>query len=82
MADQEGSGNFDTFRECLSGPLIEKSAITSTRPKRRRTTQGHRNASKGLKGLVGHGDEKQTSADDLTEFIDVTTTFTDRMVGC
>jgi len=82
MADNEGSGNFDTFRECLSGPLIEKSAITPIRPKKRRTTQAHRNASKVVKGHVGHGEEGHNAAEDLAEFIDVNSTFIDGIVGC
>jgi len=82
MADNEGSSNFDTFRECLSGPLIEKSAITPIRPKKRRTTQAHRNASKVVKGHVGHGEEGHNAAEDLAEFIDVNSTFIDGIVGC
>ncbi len=82
MADNEGSGNFDIFRECLSGPLIEKSAITPTRPKKRRIAQAHRNASKVVKGHVGHGEEGHNAAEDLAEFIDVNSTFIDGIVGC
>lgn len=82
MAENEGSGNFDTFRECLSGPLIEKSAVTPIRPKKRRTTQAHRNASKVVKGHVGHGEEGHNAAEDLAEFIDVNSTFIDGIVGC
>ncbi len=75
MADDEGSGNFDTFRDCLSGTLIEKSAIKSPRVNKRRTAQGHRNASKLVKGPVGDGEEEQNAAEDLAEFIDVGSAF-------
>jgi len=80
MADNSGSGNFDSFRECLSGPLIEKSAIKPKRPNKRRTAQGHRNTSKVVKGPVGHANEEQNTAEDMAEFIDVSTTRIE--VGC
>lgn len=82
MADDDDTGNFATFRDCLCGPLLEKSAIKRPRSSKRRTARGHRNSSEAVKGIGGHGEEEQSAADELVEFVDVSSTFIDRIAGC
>ena len=60
--------NYETFRECLSEPVLRTLAVTPEKPKRRR--RGGKRTS-----LVKEGQDDQegesNDAEDLGEFIDV-----------
>ena len=63
--------NLTVFRDCISGPLIAKSASTPVKPQRRRQSKGRKNGDKPVQ-LVSDGSGKDdTTAEELAEFIDV-----------
>lgn len=63
--------NLAVFRDCVSGPLIAKSASTPAKPQRKRQPKGRKNDDKPVQ-LVSDGAGKDgTTAEELAEFIDV-----------
>ena len=68
------SSNYEVFRDCLSGPIIEKSAITPTKPRKRKTSKGRKTAVKTGQHPDHNEDEQHSDGDnpeDLADFIDV-----------
>ena len=57
--------NLTLFRDCISGPLIAKSATTPVKPQRKRQLRGRKNE---VEPIQLEGD---TTAEELAEFIDV-----------
>ncbi|MCJ1367165.1 hypothetical protein MMC16_006297 [Acarospora aff. strigata] len=67
------SSNYEVFRDCLSGPIIEKSAITPTKPRKRKTSKGRKTAVKTGQHPDHNEDEQHSDGDnpeDLADFID------------
>ncbi len=70
MIDNEETSNYETFRDCFSGPVIQKSAAEKSKPKTRRSSKGRKNAIKPV-ASTSHDAADEQNADDLAEFIDV-----------
>lgn len=66
------SPNFQIFRDCLAGPLIQKSSTTTTSVDKR-TRKGGRKGKKNGSALreIAYDNEGPSDADELAEFIDV-----------
>ncbi|KAI9725043.1 MAG: hypothetical protein M1812_000319 [Candelaria pacifica] len=69
MIDDEERSNYETFRDCLSGPVIQKSAVKS-KPKGRRSSKGRKNAIKPIASISPKDAADEQDADDLAEFVD------------
>ncbi|KAL8646981.1 MAG: hypothetical protein Q9210_005826, partial [Variospora velana] len=67
MPLDEAQSNLDLFRDCLSGPLVQRSAIENAKISQKRRTKGRKNSDKHDidTDALGHGD-----AEELAEFID------------
>lgn len=76
--DEESNSNYETFRDCLSGPIIQKSALPPPVRLRKRKaskpTGGRKSTHKATVESNDGPDERNGSdAEDLAEFIDVPT---------
>ncbi|KAI9759844.1 MAG: hypothetical protein M4579_002051 [Chaenotheca gracillima] len=74
MTNDEENDNYELFREALSGPIIEKSRLQDTKPKKQRRGKGRKN-SKSLEPATttAYGDEAPKDEDDaeqLADFVD------------
>jgi hypothetical protein len=63
--------NYETFRECLSEPVLRNLAVMPEKPKKRRRGGKRTGLVKEGQGDQGVGQEESNDADDLGEFIDV-----------
>lgn len=63
--------NFTVFRDCLSGPLIAKSASTPVKPQRKRQSKGRKNEVKSAQLVSDGAGKDDTTAEELAEFVDV-----------
>lgn len=68
MPFDEAQSNFDLFRDCLSGPLLQRSAIENAKVSQKRRTRGRKYSVKHDidAHAIGQGD-----AEELAEFINV-----------
>ncbi|KAI9707658.1 MAG: hypothetical protein M1836_000619 [Candelina mexicana] len=69
MINDEERNNYETFRDCLSGPVIQKSA-TKSKQKGRRSSKGRKNAIKPVASASSQDAGEEQDADDLAEFTD------------
>lgn len=69
MAQLDANVNYITFRECLSGPLIEASAVKPGKSSKR--TKGCTRSTKVTKNGVKAPKAEEDGAEDLADFIDV-----------
>ena len=71
MTSELNNANFNIFRDCLSGPLIARSAETPSKTQKRRKHKGRKHAeiTPPSQALDAVGDTED--AEDLAEFIDV-----------
>ncbi|KAI9875549.1 MAG: hypothetical protein M1830_008350 [Pleopsidium flavum] len=78
MIEDDERSNYEAFRECLSGPIIDKSAITPTKPKKRKTGKGRKSAIQPFDGIDDHDERNGDDVEDLADFIEylATETFT------
>lgn len=60
--------NFDLFRECLSGRLVQRSTLDNAQTTRRRKSKGRK---KEIKPVEDGLDKTAPQAEELSEFIDV-----------
>ena len=73
MALDEEQGNFNLFRECLSGPIIELSAVAPLKSSRKKSSKGRSNIKKVDETRHDRPDEDSDTVEDLADFIDVIT---------
>ena len=71
MSLERNSKNFDLFRDCLSGPLAQRLAPTSTKASRKRKSKGRRNKIKHVQAEAASSDVLPSQDEDVGEFIDV-----------
>lgn len=71
MIEDEERSNYEAFRECLSGPIIEKASITPIKPRRRKAGKGRKSASEPVNTIEDHDEPNGDDAEDLADFIDV-----------
>lgn len=67
MIEDAELSNFETFRDCLSTPLISLAAVQPKKLSKKRKGTGRKNAIKP----VQIGSEPENDAEELAEFIDV-----------
>lgn len=67
IADDEQT-NYETFRDCLSTPLIEKSLGEPRNPRKRKGGKGRKNA---IKPVVEVTIDTSNDAAELADFLDV-----------
>ena len=78
MLHESAKANYDIFRECLSGRLIEKLTPEPTKSRARRPRKEARHQ-RGAVHLDGDGaaidsrDDERTKPEELAEFIEVST---------
>lgn len=70
MVPAKEQSNYETFRECLSEPVLRTLAVTPEKPKRRRRGGKRTGSVKEGQGDQGVGQEESNDAEDLGEFID------------
>lgn len=68
MIEESEQTNYETFRDCLSTPLMEKSLGEPTKMRRRKGGRGRKNA---IKAVVEVSDGNGNDAAELADFIDV-----------
>lgn len=75
----EEQSNFETFRECLSEPVLRALATPIEEPKKKKKRHGKKNSKNGIKSdeprqkpeTPAQNGEETNDAEDLGEFIDV-----------
>ncbi len=68
MSDEEHQGNYETFRDCFSGPIVQRLLTRPAKPVNKKGVKNRKNAVRGANYVeqeVGNG------AEDLTDFVDV-----------
>lgn len=70
MTPVEEQSNYETFRECLSEPVLRTLAVAPEKPKRRRRSGKKKGSVKDERDDQGLGQEDGNDAEDLGEFID------------
>ena len=70
MVIEDEKHNFDLFRECLSGPLLEQLAIRKTPRSKKKAAKG-RDSRQILEVPEGKREEDNDDVEDCAEFIDV-----------
>ena len=68
MIDDENQSNYETFRDCISGPVIQRLLTKPTKLVKKKGVQNRKNA---IKSAVQAGEEIENEAEDLTDFVDV-----------
>ena len=63
--------NLTIFRDCISGPLIAKSASAPVKPQRKRQPKGRKKEVEPVRLLSDGAGKGDTTAEELAEFIDV-----------
>lgn len=73
MADEEPSSNYEAFRECLSGPIIQKSALAPSKARKRKAHKARRKSTDQttIEPHDGLDERNGSDAEDLADFIDV-----------
>lgn len=71
MPFEEAQSNLDTFRDCLSGPLVQRSAVEKGRTPQKRRTKGRKNSIKPVKIHVEADSLGRGDVEELAEFIEV-----------
>jgi len=71
MIEDDERSNYEAFRECLCGPIIEKSAITPTKPRKRKPGKGRKTAIKPTERTDAHDERNGDDVKDLADFVDV-----------
>lgn len=68
----ENRGNFETFRDCLCGPILQQDAAKSSRSPGMKSRRGRKNTSYRSTKHAGYEIESETSdAEELADFVDV-----------
>ena len=62
--------NYESFRDCVSGPIVQKLLITSSKPVGRKAARG-RKKSGTQSGTADPLADVKDDAEDLTEFVEV-----------
>lgn len=68
--DESQKKNLELFRDCLSGPLVQRSSIENAKSKKRKS-RGRKNSIEVVKEDVPVNYEDPDDAEELAEFIDV-----------
>ena len=67
----EDRGNFETFRDCLCGPILQQDAARSSRSASKRPRRGRRLADKSRTPAGYEIESKTNDAEELADFVDV-----------
>lgn len=71
MSSDERQKNRDLFRDCLSGPLVQRFALHEAKSLRKRKSKGRKKDIKLVKDEVKSSETLQNQVEELGEFIDV-----------
>lgn len=63
--------NLDLFRDCLSGPLVQRLALDKSLPAQKRRSKGQRKKVKEVANVPEEDDDARPAAEELTDFVDV-----------
>ena len=63
--------NLNLLRDCISGPLIARSARTSAKPKKKRQSKGRKNEAVRSEQTSHAAEDSNTDTEELAEFINV-----------
>ncbi|KAL8803113.1 MAG: hypothetical protein Q9182_003363 [Xanthomendoza sp. 2 TL-2023] len=72
MLSSELQKNFDLFRDCLSGPLVQRLAIDNAKPTRKRKSKGQK---KKAGDVLDEQNDTPPAAEELTDFYVATEIF-------
>lgn len=68
MSNEEHQGNYETFRDCFSGPIVQR---LLTKPVNSVNKKGAKNRKNAARGANHVEQEVGNEAEDLTDFVDV-----------
>ena len=68
MIDDELQGNYETFRDCVSGPVVQRLLSRPAKPVKKKAATNRKN---GTKSVIHTEQEVGNGAEDLTDFVDV-----------
>lgn len=68
MTDEEHHGNYGTFRDCFSGPIVQRLLTRPAKPVNKKGAKNRKNAARSANQVEN---EVGNDAEDLTDFIDV-----------
>ena len=71
MSSNESHNNLDILRDCLSGPLVQRSAVENARTKQKRKSRGRKNSIKNVKIEAEANEPIPSDAEELADFVDV-----------
>lgn len=63
----ENQSNYDAFRDCVKGPIVQKLLIHSTKPVTNKKSRGRKNSSAIVEDVI----DLEDNAEDFAEFVDV-----------
>lgn len=70
-ADETQTSNHALFRDCLSGPIVHRSAVGQAKSARKRKPKGRKTSIKLVKDEAGVEDPGERDAEELADFVDV-----------
>ncbi|KAI4121324.1 MAG: hypothetical protein LQ338_006435, partial [Usnochroma carphineum] len=70
MSRDETTSNLGLFRDCLSNPLVQRSAVGQVQSSRKRRSKGRKTSIKSVKDDTDCDGSGQGAAEELAEFID------------
>lgn len=65
----DDQSNYGIFRDCISGPIIQKLLIAPAKPLKRKAARERKNSAARLSAIDNWSAENE--ADDLADFVDV-----------
>ncbi|KAI4170657.1 MAG: hypothetical protein LQ346_008835 [Caloplaca aetnensis] len=69
-ADETQTSNHALFRDCLSGPIVHRSAVGQAKSARKRKPKGRKTSIKLVKDEAGVEDPGERDAEELADFVD------------
>jgi hypothetical protein len=68
MSGEEHQGNYETFRDCFSGPIVQRLLTRPAKPANKKGAKNRKNAARS----ANYGEQEVgNGAEDLTDFVDV-----------
>ncbi len=72
MIYDENQSNYKAFRDCVSGPVIQRLLYTPANPIKKKSAKSRKNAARSA---VPVEEEVSNEVEDLTDFVDVQESF-------
>ena len=68
MTDDEDQSNYDVFRDCIAGPMVQRLLTRSAEPVKKKSARSRKATARSV---VLVEEEVRNDTEDLTDFVDV-----------